>query len=152
MNDVKRYRIEFSRNIIFTATYPRRKKRYTKDILFTKVYWENCLRLTNRIIEGEIPIPSTPSSTNSDNIICVEYTLKVIFHLSAICMIYSSYPEISVPIFIGTIPFREATNQQQITPTAPGENDIIPASSNGDLTPLDNEIGKFNFGEDFYNT
>ncbi|KAM7361426.1 arrestin domain-containing protein 3-like [Cochliomyia hominivorax] len=138
-SDIEGYFVEFKKKITFTANSPSKSKRSTKDILASKSCRQNCLRLTNRVIEGEIYIPSTPPSTLPNDIIYVEYKLKVILQLSGL----SSNMELKIPIIIGTIPimvnkpnYQYMTNrcqQQAISttventaPTAPGSEEILP--------------------------
>ncbi|KAM7364431.1 arrestin domain-containing protein 3-like isoform 2-T2 [Cochliomyia hominivorax] len=112
MTDVISYYLQFIRKIVFTANSPSKRKRYSKDILISKIYKENCLRLTNRVIEGEMHIPSTPPTTSHYAIIYVSYIFKAVLQLSG-C---NSNMEIEIPIIIGTIPIWESlpiSSQQQ---------------------------------------
>lgn len=164
-SDTYGYFIEFTRKVIFTAKTPSHRERSTKDILVNRGFDEKCLRLTNRIIEGEFCIPSIPPSTHRSSIIFIDYKLKVVLQVSG-C---SSNMELEVPIIIGTIPIRESLippqdeerPRPQITPTAPAENipQIVPTAPPagdeemeelmGDAPPKYAELGK-GFSDFFY--
>ncbi|KAM7361897.1 arrestin domain-containing protein 3-like isoform 1-T1 [Cochliomyia hominivorax] len=124
MSDIESFVTEFIKKITFTAKSPQHKQRHIKEVLFSRKMLQTSLRLSNRKIEGEIPIPSiTTTTSHSYDIIFVEYKLKVILNLSG-C---SKNPKISVPIVIGTIPIRESLahiTQPQTVQTAGQVKDI----------------------------
>ncbi|XP_065354355.1 arrestin domain-containing protein 3-like [Calliphora vicina] len=149
MDDTEGYYVEFSKKMIFTARSPRHKERSSKDVLVTRSFNENCLRLANRIIEGEIYIPSTPPTTERSSIICIAYKLKVTLQLG--CCV--SNPVMEVPIIIGTIPLRESIPanrtmmsiaEDHVVPTAP---ELAEAGVGGDLPPSYNEMQPPTFEE-----
>lgn len=109
--DIKNYSVIFSKKITFTADDPKYQQRHYKEILFSEICTANCLSYTNRIINGSVTIPSTPPSSDIDDIICVHYKLKFILKLSG----FSRNPDLSVPIIIGTIPIRESLRSRYIS-------------------------------------
>ncbi|XP_023292057.2 arrestin domain-containing protein 3-like [Lucilia cuprina] len=152
MSDTQGYSIEFTKKMIFTAKSPHRKERTSKNTLVSRTFSEQCLRLTNRIIEGEMYIPATPPTTPRSSIICVEYKLKVTLHLPG-C---TSNAVMEMPIVIGTIPLRESlpaddslmnVRMESVMPTAPELAGAELNSVDADLPPSYNDIKPPSFEE-----
>lgn len=151
MSDIEGYRLELYKEIIFTAISPQVRQRSTKDIINKVSSLETCLKLSNRVIEGFIYTPDTPSTTKDYDDIFIKYNLKLTLHLSG-C---SRNPVLSVPIIIGTIPLRESLNDDRITSTLTNRTqqellsqvatDIIAEAQNfnDDSPPNYNHIGKY---------
>ncbi|XP_075145126.1 arrestin domain-containing protein 3-like [Haematobia irritans] len=135
MANTNGYLLEFIQRKTFTVTSPQRKQRQTKNTLVKRTYSETCLRLTNRIFEGEFRIPSISPTTDPSSIIHVDYKLKLTIYM----MGCHKSRDISVPIFIGTIPLRESlvAAVEVVTPTAP-EPEILkenPETATSDMPP-----------------
>lgn len=82
MDDTEGYHIELTKKIIFTAKSPHRKTRQSKEILVSKSFQDTCLRLTNRILEGDFIIPPTPPIYRSNKY----YMHSVHFENNCICV------------------------------------------------------------------
>lgn len=121
ISNVESYSLELLKKITFTATSPKITKRSIKTSINCGTSPEKCLRKSDRIIEGALYIPSTPPSTNSTDILFVDYELKVILHLSG-C---NRNPEITVPIIIGTIPIKESFINDRIIIVSSSEEPIL---------------------------
>ncbi|TMW45821.1 hypothetical protein DOY81_009102 [Sarcophaga bullata] len=104
-SDTYGYCYEFKKKITYTATeFSSKEKKYKRKVLITKHFNDQCIRYTNRCFEGDFTIPSIPSTTDSKNILCVEYSFKVTVYISGCrndCVL-------KIPIVIGTIPIRES--------------------------------------------
>lgn len=128
MTDIESHGVELCKKITFTAKSPRTTKRKTKDVLTSVSSREKCLRLTNRIIEGSIYVPTTPPSTNHYDILFVEYKLRAILYLSG-C---NSNAEITVPLIIGTVPIRESYENERVIVTTNAQQQPQVESLQGD--------------------
>ncbi|XP_054741389.1 arrestin domain-containing protein 3-like [Anastrepha obliqua] len=107
----------------FVAHTPHHKTRYHTNTLALAEQGMNCLRLSKRIIEGELVIPPVPPTSDTDYIIGVRYEIKMSINTG--CCHTDS--ELVIPITIGTVPLAQsATNPQNaidMLPTAPGAPD-----------------------------
>lgn len=111
-SDIESFYFQLFKTITFTARTPHHKKRISSNMLNSIKSLEHCLRQSNRVIEGELYIPSTSPTTNMNDIIYVEYKLSAILKISDCC----STPHVTVPIIIGTIPITESlANNQQLS-------------------------------------
>lgn len=126
--DIYSYTVQFICKITFTAQKPKRKTRVEKKTLYKNTYNIKCLRLTNRIFNNSFPIHDTPASTEGDAVIGVDYLLTVTLNTSS-C---STVDSISIPIFIGDVPFNDC-----LPSTEPLETDCIIAPT---VEPLPEEI------------
>ncbi|XP_075145124.1 arrestin domain-containing protein 17-like [Haematobia irritans] len=149
MSDISGFEVEFNELVTFTAHTPRHKTRETNTTLAHQVREEQCLRLSNRQIDGELVLPSLPPDTEGMGIIRVQHTLDFELEVDG-C---HTNKTISVPIFIGTIPIRESlmsvpsmnlpessdNGYTNIMPTAPllpqADDNMDKPPSYGDLQP-----------------
>lgn len=118
MTDIRGYTIEFVQKYTFIATEPKHKERTRKYVLIKQVKSDQCLRLTTRIFEGTLQMPSIPPSTFpvDSPIICVDYRLDVRVEIAG-C---HNAIDLRIPITIGTVPLRESLlPAQTIAATAP---------------------------------
>lgn len=143
MADTTGYTLEFFQKMKFTARSPSRNQRQQTKKLLEKSSSEKCLRLTNRIFEGQFRIPSVPPTTDPSSIICVEYKVKISIDMSG-C---HNTKVLSMPIFIGNIPLRESLGIEEIpsashTPTAP-ESDASKEDSKSDMPPSYQDLSKY---------
>lgn len=157
MSDTEGFKCELIKKVTFTSTSPSRRQRHVRDVLAVSGRMEKCLRLTNRVLETVLVIPSTPPSTELQSIICVEYFLKMRVHLSG-C---HNACEMKMPIIIGTIPIRESLEPyqfrnveppEQLLPTAP---DIQPPPTKddrvgNDLPPSYDDLSKYSRSLNIY--
>ncbi|XP_073819343.1 arrestin domain-containing protein 3-like [Musca autumnalis] len=129
MVDTEGYTMEFTQKMTFTAHSPSRCHRYERRTLVKQNSSEICRRLTNRIFNGEFYIPPVAPTTDPNNIIFIDYKLKITIIMSG-C---HKSKDISVPIFIGNIPLRESLSSNEestaITPTAP---EMSPSKENAE--------------------
>lgn len=126
MDDTEGYVLEFSQKITFNARTPHHKERHTTKVLVSKRLTDTCLRLSNRMFEGDFLIPAIPPTTDKSSIICVEYYLKITVQLPC-C---KPNTDLKVPLVIGTIPIRESVtgnrllNSMEVQPFIPSAPEI----------------------------
>ncbi|XP_067638811.1 arrestin domain-containing protein 3-like [Eurosta solidaginis] len=119
----------------FVAHTPHNKTRYHSNTLARTTQGMQCLRLSKRLVEGELLIPPVPPTLEMGYIIGVRYEIKMSIDTGA-CHTDS---EIKVPITIGTVPLAQsATNPQNaidLLPTAPVEPETPGSPFGSDVPP-----------------
>ncbi|XP_020714006.1 arrestin domain-containing protein 3 isoform X2 [Ceratitis capitata] len=113
--DISSVEASLKQHFIFLARQPYKRNFYTKT-LAKSIITERTLRLTKRMYQGTVCVPSdTPRSTlNPNYIVFVHYTLQVKLKTG-----YFHYDtDLSVPVVIGTIPLQQH-GVQMVTTTQP---------------------------------
>lgn len=137
MSDVLSYTVQFVQWFQFVATMPSYKELNTKHVLLEQQERKRSLRLTNRIFEGVLQVPSIPPTTFLEHIpnIRLGYFLKFIFKI----FVCHRSVHLKVPIFIGTVPLQESLTQSNGNlATAP-----VLANLAVDLPPSYIDLSKF---------
>ncbi|XP_065364833.1 arrestin domain-containing protein 17-like [Calliphora vicina] len=123
--DINSYKIKFIRKITYTAQKPKHKTRDEETTLYKNSYNVKCLRMTTGTFNGSFPIQDTTASTAGETIISVQYLLKVTLDTTG----FSNDKSISIPIFVGDVPFKEG-----LVSTEPLETDRLIAPTVEALT------------------
>ncbi|XP_011209301.2 arrestin domain-containing protein 3 [Bactrocera dorsalis] len=128
--DISSVEASLKQHFIFLARQPYKRNFYTKT-LAKSIITERTLRLTKRMYQGTVCVPSdTPRSTlNPNYIVFVHYTLQVKLKTG-----YFHYDtDLSVPVVIGTIPLQQ--RGVQLVTTQPRR------ISSRDISTLEEEDG-----------
>ncbi|XP_037825335.1 arrestin domain-containing protein 3 [Lucilia sericata] len=109
--DIMGVEASLKQHYVFLARKPVKRNFYTKSLAKSSIV-ERTLRLTKRLYEGNVYIPTdTPRSTlNLNYIVFIHYTLQVKLKTGA----FHHDTDISVPVVIGTVPLRQFEEEQRI--------------------------------------
>ncbi|XP_067638694.1 arrestin domain-containing protein 3 [Eurosta solidaginis] len=126
--DIASVEASLKQHFIFLSRQPYKRNFYTKT-LAKSIITERTLRLTKRMYQGTVSVPSdTPRSTlNPNYIVFIHYTLQV--KLKTGCFHYDT--DLSMPVVIGTIPLQQC-GVQMVTTTQPRRTSTLEAMSTVD--------------------
>ncbi|XP_037956702.1 arrestin domain-containing protein 3 [Teleopsis dalmanni] len=144
--DIISVEAKLKQHFVFLAHKPLKRNFHTRTLVRSQ-YSESTLRLTKRLYEGKICVPSdTPRSTlNLNFIVFLHYTLQV--RLKTGCCHYDA--DLSVPVVIGTEPLQLLAENESVTtqPTSRAQRRALLALretgeivDNGNITDEDEHI------------
>ncbi|EDV41864.1 uncharacterized protein Dana_GF17684 [Drosophila ananassae] len=130
-NDLSGIEVCLKQRYKFHAQHPYHKTRETENILHRSSVEERVLRLSKRIIEGTLHIPSVPPSSRNNGIITVDYCVILTIKMGD-CAVNTNF---NIPLVIGTIPLiQSAENPRRAAEWIP-ETPDTPSDGAADLPP-----------------
>ncbi|XP_017104192.2 arrestin domain-containing protein 3-like [Drosophila bipectinata] len=130
-NDLSGIEVCLKQRYKFHAQHPHHKTREIENILHRGSVEERVLRLSKRIIDGTLQIPSVPPSSRNDGIISVDYRIILTIKMGD-CAMNTNF---HIPLVIGTIPLiQSAENPSSAAEWIPETPDTPPDAA-ADLPP-----------------